>query len=523
MNGLAYLLVKTTQNKIKKSLKKPGTYIWIIFSIAYVVMVVASLGPLINSLQLGNPQGFTLVASLGIFFFLPANIITYAKRKGLVFKQSEVHFVFTTPINPKLILMYAKIKQILLALLLNLIMAAIGVIYFHLPVIQMILYFILAFVVEAILESSLTILLFGNETLSKRQLTLLCRSLYLIIAVLLGFGAYLFITYKASWEVIQLFLSHPVVQCVPIIGWNIAFIRLIFLGPTVLNVIGTILYCFTTYVLFVLAYKMKCGGEYYEDAMQFADSYAVRLEKNKNGQIGLPFKQKLNKATIVYKGKYAKAIFYRQLLEYKKNRFFIFGLVSLVNLIVGVAIAVFGYYNYEEMKELSAFVIPGVSAYITFIFSGYTTKWSKEISHPYTFLIPDSAARKLWYATLIEHIRAGVDGALLTLPGAIFLRLNLFQIILSILIYMCLQANKLYLNVVTDVLMQRFLGTVGKQMFRVFMQGIIIAICAMSAIIGGVFLGLEVGYIFMIIISVAITALLAIIASKSFENMESME
>ncbi len=523
MRGLLYLFVKTTKNRIKKSLKKPATYLWAIFAVAYIVMVVGSLGPLINVMNLGNPQGFTIIASLGIFFFLPANIITYAKRKGLIFKQSEVHLVFPSPVNPKWVLMYAKIKQILLALLLNGIIAVVGVIYFNLPIIQMFLYFVLAFVVESILECSLTVLLYGNETLSKKHLTLLCRSLYLIIAVLLGFGAYLFFTYKASWEIVEIFLSHPVVQSVPIIGWNIAFLRLIILGPTLLNVVGTILYCVTTLVLFIMAYKMKCDGEYYEDAMQFADDYAIRIEKNKKGQIGLPFKQKLGKATIVYKGKYAKAIFYRQLLEYKKNRFFIFGIASLVNLIAGVAIAVFGYYNYDKIKEMSAFIIPGVSAYITFIFSGYATKWAKEISHPYTFLLPDSPAKKLWYATKVEHIRATVDGALITLPASIFLRLNLIQIILSILIYMCLQANKLYLNVVTDAVIQRFLGTVGKQMFRMFVQGLIIGICALSAILGGAFLGMEAGYLFMIIISVAITALLAVIASKSFENMESIE
>ncbi|KAB1439943.1 putative ABC exporter domain-containing protein [Candidatus Galacturonibacter soehngenii] len=523
MRVLLYLFVKTTKNRIKKSLKKPATYLWAVFAVAYIAMIVGSLGTLIDTMKLGNPQGYTLIASLGIFFFLPANIVTYAKRKGLIFKQSEVHFVFPSPVSPKWVLLYAKIKQILLALLLNSIIAVVGVIYFNLSILQMLLYFVLAFVVESILECSLTIILYGNETLSKKHLTLLCRSLYLIIAALLGFGAYLFFKYQASWEIVQLFLSHPVVQSVPIIGWNIAFLRLIILGPTTLNVIGTILYVLTTLVLFVMAYKMKCGGEYYEDAMQFADDYAVRIAKNKKGEMGLPFKQKLGKATIVYKGKYAKAIFYRQLLEYKKNRFFIFGVVSLVNLIAGVAIAVFGYYNYDEVKEMSAFIIPGVSAYITFIFSGYATKWGKEISHPYTFLLPDSPARKLWYATLVEHIRALVDGALITIPASIFLRLNLIQIILSILVYMCLQANKLYLNVVTDAVIQRFLGTVGKQMFRVFVQGMIIGICALSAVLGGAFFRIEVGYLFMIIISVAITALLAVIASKSFENMESIE
>lgn len=523
MKSLIYLYVKTTGNGIKKALRKPITYLWIVLIAAYVIMIVASLGSLIDNLHLGNPKGFTFITSMSIFFFLPTNIITYAKRKGLVFKQSEVHFVFPSPINPKWLLIYAKIKQILFALLLNSVMAVIGIVYFNLSFLQMLLYFVFAFAIETILECSLVVLLYGNEKLTKKQLILLCRSLYLIIAVLLCFAGYLFYTYQASLEVVNIFLAHPVVQCVPIIGWNIAFIRLIILGPTTINIVGTLLYCLSTIVLFVLAYRMKCNGGYFEDAMQFADDYAVRLEKSKKGNIGLPFKQKLGKATIVYKGNYAKAIFYRQLLEYKKNRFFIFGFASLVSLIAGVAIAVFGYYNYSEIKEYAMFVVPAVSAYLTFIFSGYSTKWAKEINHPYTFLLPDTPSRKLWYATLVEHIRALVDGILLTIPAAVMLRLTLLQIILSILIYVCLQAIKLYLNVLSDAVIYKYLGAIGKQFFKVIMQGIIIAICIVGTALGTLFIGIEVGFGLMIVISVAITLLLELLASKSFQTMESID
>lgn len=523
MKGLIFLLKTTTKNRIIKSLKKPVTYIWVIFAIAYLVMVLGSFGTLIDNFNIGNPNGFALVVSFGIFSLLPTNIVTYAKRKGLIFRQSDVHFMFSSPVNPKLVLINAQIKQILLALLINIVVAIMGVIYFRVPILNMLLYFLFAFVIENILETSIMILLYGNETLSEGKIKLFCRSLYAIIAVLLCFGVYLFITYKASWNVIGIFLTHPVIQCVPIIGWNIAFLRLIILGPTTVNVVCTILYCLSAAVLVTLAFKMKCQGEYYEDAMTFADDYAVKREKGRKGQLTLPFKQKLGKATVEYKGKYAKAIFYRQLLEYKKNRFFIFGMASFFSLAAGIALAVFGYFTYDKIGKINAFVVPGVSSYITFIFSGYATKWSKELSNPYTFLLPDLPAKKLWYATVIEHIRAAVDGALITIPAAITLRLNIIQIILSILIYVCLQANKLYLNVVTDAIIGKFLGAIGKQLFRVFAQGTVIGICAASAIAAGLILGSEIGYVIMIIISTALTALLALIASKTFENMESME
>jgi hypothetical protein len=199
-------------------------------------------------------------------------------------------------------------------------------------------------------------------------------------------------------------------------------------------------------------------------------------------------------------------------------------MASIISLIAGIAIGVFGYYNDDDsIRKIYPFIVPGISAYITFIFGGYATKWSKELANPYTFLLPDAPFKKLWYATLIEHIRAIVDGSLITIPAAITLRLNIVQIILSILIYVCLQANKLYINVVTDAIMGRFLGAIGKQIFRMLAQGTVISISIASAVAAGIVFGSEFGYMIMIVVSTAITALLALSASKTFENMESIE
>ncbi|OYP06798.1 hypothetical protein CG709_09910, partial [Lachnotalea glycerini] len=209
--------------------------------------------------------------------------------------------------KPKLVLINAKLNQILFAFLFHIIIAIMGVIYFHISIVNIMLYSVVAFVVENVLETCIMLLLYGNEKLTEKQIAMFCKSLYFIIAVLLLFGAYLFIQYKASWKVIELFLTHPVIQCVPIIGWNIAFLRLLILGPTTVNVVCTILYCMSAFLLFILAYQMKCTGEYYEVAITFADDYAVRVARKKKGQVAFSYKPKLIKAKVEYKGKYAKA------------------------------------------------------------------------------------------------------------------------------------------------------------------------------------------------------------------------
>ena len=132
-----------------------------------------------------------------------------------------------------------------------------------------------------------------------------------------------------------------------------------------------------------------------------------------------------------------------------------------------------------QMKQF--FLVPIASAYVTFIFSGYLTKWAKEMESPYTYLIPDKPIRKLWYATLIEHIRSAADGLLVTLPAAVVLGLPLGYILLNVLFYVCLQANKLYFSVLSESLLGNVLGNTGKTILRMVGQMIVITIAVVIA------------------------------------------
>ncbi len=160
--------------------------------------------------------------------------------------------------------------------------------------------------------------------------------------------------------------------------------------------------------------------------MKFADDYQEARNRQKKGEAAkLWKKEKYRRAKVTYKGYYSKAIFTGSCLSTRKSGSLFLG-NHLACLIVGVAV---GYMAFTEtgmdlqMKQF--FLVPIASAYVTFIFSGYLTKWAKEMESPYTYLIPDKPIRKLWYATLIEHIRSAADGLLVTLPAAVVLGLPL--------------------------------------------------------------------------------------------------
>lgn len=527
MQGLIYLYQRTIANKIKKAVKKPTTYVALVFIVLYVVMIFWSFQMIINDAKIATPENLVTILSCIILLILPSNVISYSKRHGLLFRPSEVHFVFQSPVSPKTILMFTGIKSFAGNLLIGIAIFVFGIYWFHAGIVQMLLYFLFFEVFETILEASIIIFCYGNEKLKEKFFKGLTIVMYTFMAIIVGIGIYLLMTRKMEFSVVREYLAMPVIQMIPIVGWNIAVAHLIFLGPNVINVIGTVLFLVTTLGMFCAARKMKCTGEYFEDAEKFAEEFqAKRLEAKKKGAASMRFgkKKKYREASIEYKGHYAKAIYYRQLLEYKKNKTFIFGWNTFLCLLVGIVVGVYGYVSgLEEFGELKVFVIPAVAAYAVFIFSGYATKWSKELESPYTYLIPDSALKKVWYSTKIEHLRALIDGIFITIPGAITFQLNPVMTVLTILLYMCLMANRLYYGMLADAIIGKNLGATGRAFIKMFLQGIAMGIAIVAAVIGYMIWGLEAGFFLMILFMAILTFAGAAIASLSFAKMEALD
>ncbi len=524
MNGLLYVTLTSAKNRFLRAIKKPVTYLYTLLVIGYFILIIPSFGVLAEDLRINTDEGFALVLSVLVFFLLPANLVAYARKKGVLFQNSDVQFIFQSPISPKLVLVYTQIKQILISLIIYSVIAIIGLIYCNVSPIKMLLYFISAFIVENILETCIMIFLYGNEKLSAKQLKYLGWTLFLVIGAAVAFGLYLFFTQEPSVKIINTFLSHPIVQCIPILGWNIAVIRLFFLGANTVNVVCSILYLLSAILFVIYICKMECTGLYYEDAMSFAEDYAIKKERSRNGEIKSPFKEKLKKATVEYKGEFAKAIYYRQVLEYKKHPFFIFGFRTLLCLGISIALAVFGYINSDaDFEGMQIFILPGMMAYITFIFSTTTPKWIGDLKNPYTFLIPDTPFKKLWYSTKMEHIKAVADGICFTVPAMLTLKLGAFFGIATIVLYWALQAVKIYIDIISDAMLVKFLGKVGCQLLKMLTEGVILTIGIVAAVGGAILINMEAGFIAMILVLLGITVALAVISSLAFEKMEMLE
>lgn len=521
MGAVGYLYRRTLANRVKKALHKPITYVYIVFILFYLSVVPASLRVMAEQMRIDSPAGMVWVLTFLALWIVPGNLAAFAKRKGLVYRNSDAHFLFPSPVSPKRVLVYAYIRTLFMQVLLNLFAVACGIIVFRAAAWRLALYVLFSLVVDNVTDASIVIMLYGSERLGERQRKWIVRAAYGLIGVLAAIGVYYYLTCGLSSDTLVRFLESDAVKLVPVVGWYISVIHLLFGGVTAVNVAGSILYCCLLAAAVCGAIRMKCTGGFYEDAAKFAEDYEEVLQNQRQGgtRMRVGKKQKFGRASVNWKGTGARAIFYRQLLEYKKSRFFIFDINTLFSLGAGIGIAVL-YVREGGLGGAEPYIIPIVSAYLTFIFTTLNGKWAKELKSPYTYLIPDSAFAKLLNATGIQLIQNLINGLLITVPGAIVMGMHPAAAALCVAACAVLASNKLYALAVAEIAVGGVLGTVGKQLFQMFIQCFVILAAVLGAVLGAMLSGVILAYGIMVVFLILFTLVFMVIAALNFYKLE---
>lgn len=515
MRDLLYIQKRAWANRIRRALYKPGTYIYIVCIVLYLFMIgsaIASGIKFLKGIGLNTPVTFAAFYSMLLLYLTPSGYASYAKHKGLIYIPADVQFVFSAPVSPKKILVYAYLKNIPVSVLFGAAATVIGIIWFQIPLWQGLLFFGVTEIADHVMQAALIICLYGNERFTERTTKMFGRILYLVLGALVAVTVYYLYVNGLHISTLIEYLSSPWLQLVPLIGWQIAAMRLVLVGPEFITVLGSCLYAASFAVFVILALKMKCTGEYFEDAMTFADDYQKALDRKKKGDTTIVGKKtKLRRATIRYQGTGARAVFYRQLLEYKKCRFFIFGWRTLCSLVVGCGAAVLLWMGKLSITGVGRYyAVPGIIAYLGFILSSIGGKWEKELENPYIFLIPDTPLKKLWYATVLDHIRSAADGLLIGAPIVISLGLPWWYIVIFSLFSSLMQAARLYGDTMANALIGNSLGTVARQFMNMgitlLIIGIVIPVILIVHIITGPTLALLAGCLYFAIAAAALMA-----------------
>lgn len=521
MGTIGYLYRRTLANRVRKALHRPVTYVYLVIGMFYLFAVPFSLNSIAEDFHINRPEGMPAALTALAFWIIPANLVAYARRKGLAYRNSDAHFLFPSPVSPKMVLLYAHMKTLFMQILMNLFAVACGVIIFKVETWRLAVYVFFSLVVENVVEAGLMLWIYGSEQLGDGQRKWIVRAAYGLMGVLAAIGVYYYLTEGWSGSTVMHFLNSDAVKLVPVVGWYISVIHLLFGRVTAAGILGAALYLVLSVALITAALRMKCTGAFYEDAAKFAEDYEEAIQRRKQG--GAPArigkKQKFGRASVRWKGTGAKAIFYRQLLEYKKSRFFIFDINTVLSLGGGLLIA-WLYVREGGFGEVEQYVIPMASAYLTFIFTNLNGKWAKELKYPYTYLIPDTPFAKLLSATAIQLIQCLINSLLITVPGAVVMGMPPVTMALCVLGCTVFSSNKLYALAVAELVVGGILGTVGKQLFQVFVQCFVIMAAVLGAVLGAMTGGTVLAYCMMDVALILITVIFMVISALNFYRLE---
>lgn len=518
MKHLFYVTLHQFRNRLKKALKKPVTYLFIALAVFYVVMMLGAFIPLIQKAHFDSAEGLVMLITVLFFLLLPSSYVMYAQRKGIVFKPSHAHFIFNAPISPKRVLLYGALKNIFMDVVFGVAICLVGFFVFQVSLPVMLLVFLLWLTTTAVQELSIVVLLYGNDRVNADRMSFAGKVL-LGVLVLAGLFLFWYVRrYGFSLASLREIFGHPALQMIPLIGWNIAVFRLVLLGADTVNLIGSGLYVLSTVLLVFAAWKMPCEGGYYEEAAKFADEYQALRQRKAKGE-STTGKEKYRRLKGGIEGHGASAIFFRQLQEYRKARFFIFNSMTVVCLIIAVIMAK----AYDGSGKYAGVALLGILGYIVFCMAGYKGKWEKELENPYLFLIPAKPLAKMWYATLMEHIKSLLDGTVMCLLIGISWHLPVWQIVSAILIYVLFQAIKMYMRIFTLYILGDHFGTQIRTLLQMLLDASLIGIGIAVAAVVGIAININLVFPILLIYSMIVTVAVMLLASTRFEVLEQLD
>ncbi|MCL6459543.1 MAG: putative ABC exporter domain-containing protein [Gorillibacterium sp.] len=460
MRPLLYVMRRSLINTVKALRRAPAILtLYIIIALFFLLLIIGSFSSNTDtSLIHGSPEIYGLIVTGILLFIIYTSVNRSIKTGSSFFRMADVNLAFTAPLSPKKVLLYGFIKQMGTTLLYVFFMV------WQLPnlrnlyaingvgmVILLGGFFFLMFLLQVV-----GLLIYSWTSRAKQARKLAERIwnglMFVFVLILLAKLVELQDLLAAAKAVLN---SHSF-ELIPLIGW----FKVVFMAPITgitsdfyLNV--ALIIGFTIAVCFIF-YTQKT--DYYEDVLANTEQKETLYAAKRAGKRpSLTNGIKARKIKQSYGGKGASAIFYRQLLEYKKGGFFLLSRSTLILAVVGFAAQYF-------LQEGGLTILLLFSIYYLFIML-FQGKWLQEMERPFIYLIPASSSVKLFYATLADLIKNFVDGLVLFVVAGIFLHSHPLIMLLCAIGFTTYGLFFTY----SDVLFRRLFGPIHSKV----LQGII--------------------------------------------------
>lgn len=396
MKALTYLLWRSIINKIKSLAQKKSALIFYIVIVALFVVLLVSTSNMADApAQIQNIDGYGAILN-GVFlliFLMSAS--TSLKQGTAIFSMSDVNLLFTSPVNPRRILIFGALRQAGVLVLASLFLL------FQYPNIKM----NCGLGVEALGGLMLGYVFLGIFTqLFNANVYALCASkpalrkyveggVRVVVAVICVLIIKLTMEGGDIIESAKAILSSNAWDYVPIIGWckAIAIYASYNLWEYVALFTGLMLFSCAAMLLWLI----KSKADFYEDVLMAAENaYKVKSAASQGKTVSFGKTSKHAKRELPpLKGKGASAFFYRAMREQSRSASWLFG-ISTIAAVISPVIGSIMFKEGVELSDAGLFPLLCMAAYML-IFMMMAGGVGKELTVHYLYVAPSSSFKKL--------------------------------------------------------------------------------------------------------------------------------
>ena len=364
---------------------------------------------------LQNILGGITVLALG---FLIYQLYRATKKNVSFFKMADVNLLFPSPVKPENLLVYYMGRSILPALGGSLLFIIYGASQMADKIdlsASNILFLMLGFSLFFFMISPLRFLIYTLHT--KYGVMDYIKNGIIVLAVLLG--AMILIPglmAEKFWQGMFSWISSSWFDFFPIVGWSRGIMSFLAHGNWILSLAFVGLYVVGYFI--VLRLVLDSAGYYYEDVLEATKSNEEQQQKAKGkkevseGNFSFNSKKQL---TLPDFGIGAKAFYWRSYVHSSRQDFHpLFGIYSLVMVILGVVFAVLSNFDWFSHKILNVYILMLIGFYFL---AGISRASIGDLRKPYFFLIPASWSSKLWNIIKLDLMQITLFSIVLIIPA----------------------------------------------------------------------------------------------------------
>lgn len=450
-SAFTYLTRRKFANSVKEFFRKPARLIYVVVLLALAVFVIYAGNMGAKETDMFKPKSMLVAIADAFFTFVFLLSVISGFSTGMtIFTMSDVNLLFVGPFKPLRVLFQGMLQQLGKSLLIGLI------IVFQYTTLRVsfgigfidIFCLVLGYAATAFYASFVGMFIYamcsGKPARRKTFKTV-------GIAICLAYVAYLVLPAMGGEGGFNLSSVIDASNRIPfpVSGWIAMASYGWFAGMALKSIVYLALTAaLTLLIIFILS---KSDQDYYEDVLQSTETaFTIKQNAQKGIITETKANQKIKKGQVgLGKGNGAKAFYLKHKIEDRRASAFILTGTQILFAAISV---LFGFF----MRNTG-----GLIATISFteymqIFSVSITRFNRELTMPYIYLVPQKSLKKLLW-NMAESFRGFLLSGLL-----IFIPVGLIQHTEPIVIAACVVAHLSfsYLFIVDNIVFERLFGNI---------------------------------------------------------------